>query len=125
MSNSPDVLENKARWLLRARPFPDRHASIDYRRRFSAAEARKMLDGFIPRDMDDKWFIAMQPAALDFYRSWTGYHIYRLVVRETADGIEAGPLLANRDEEQYRSPGDDFDVATVNRLIDSWLLGRG
>jgi hypothetical protein len=124
MSNSPDILADRAHWLKRCKPFPAQHARIDYRRWFSAVEARKLVDGRIPREMDDRWFIAMQPGALDFYRSWTGYHVYRLMVRQTDSGVEAGPLLASRDDAQYRCQDEHYDVETVNMLIDRLLLRR-
>ena len=74
--------------------------------------------------MEDKWFIILRDDSLDFYRSWTGLHIYRLAVKPTASGIEAGPLFVNNDPEQYERSDDDEEKELVDSLIEL-VLERG
>lgn len=45
------------------------------------SELTKLLQGFVPEEMEDKWFVyadgpdAQGNAVIRFYRSWTGYHM--------------------------------------------------
>ncbi|WP_165071376.1 hypothetical protein [Paludisphaera rhizosphaerae] len=77
--------------------------------------------GLIPQRMEDKWVGILRSHSLDFYRSWTGYHVYRLPIREHDGGLDVGPLIVNDDPEQHRRRGDDFDFEMIDRLI-GWML---
>ena len=59
---------------------------LPYDRFFYDSEAKKILDGFKPRDMDDKWFIYAEEGWVYFIRSWSGKYIFGLKL----DGSPAG-----------------------------------
>ncbi len=112
------------RWDRRTKPMPSARVELPFRRSFTEAEVGILRCGLIPHAMEDKWFGILRSGSLDFYRSWTGYHIYSLPMREVSGGIEVGALAVNDDPEQYRRRGDDFDIEMVDRLIGRMLATK-
>jgi hypothetical protein len=108
-------------WDGRSRPMPADRVKVPFSRSFTDEEAERLKRGLIPRVVEDTWFGVLHPGSLDFYRSWTGFHIYRLPVREGPGGMSVGPLIVNDDPAQYRRRGDDVDLEMVHRLI-GWML---
>ncbi len=115
---------DQERWDRRSKPMPLTRVELPFSRCFSADEIRRLSHGLIPLRMEDKWFGILRSDSLDFYRSWTGYLIYRLAVHESGDGIDAGPLVINNDPKQYIRRGDHFDLEMVERLIDRMLSAK-
>ena len=69
-------------WDSRSKPMPNRRVVIPFhrasqRRRSPGAAARPY-----PGPMGDHWVGVLHEGSLDFYHSWTGYHIYRLCLRQ-------------------------------------------
>ncbi len=91
-------------------------------RTFSEAESTLIRNGFIPKEMEDKWFIYYENETLFFHRSWTGNCIFLIHFDRDEDLLRATHIEANRDPEQYNSGGDENDLRLVNRLIDRLLL---
>jgi len=85
---------------------------------FSDADILRMRQGFVPADMDDRWFIFFEDGWLYFHRSWTGACIFGL--RLDGAGIVEG--WVSRDEAWYTSSGLAQDLAMVERLIRDVLL---
>jgi hypothetical protein len=108
-------------WDRRSKPMPSAPVELPFQRSFTEAEVQWLRRGLLPQRMEDKWFGILRSNSLDFYRSWTGYHVYRLSTREERSGIEIGPLIVNDDPEQYRRRDDGFDFERVDRLI-GWML---
>lgn len=75
--------------------------------------------GFLPQNMDDKWFVYFADGWLNFHRSWTGAHIYALKLDGSPFGVRVVEAWVSRDEEQYRSPGIEHDQEFVVSLINS------
>jgi hypothetical protein len=106
------------------KPLPDQHAELEVDGTYTADEFAAIQQGFIPRDMDDKWFLYFADGWLNFHRSWTGTCIYRLNLMPENDTFRATIAQANRDPEQYRFQSDQYDVETMAFLIDRLLLNR-
>lgn len=55
----------------------------------SSTDRSKLLEGFSPQDMDDKWYLhadgpdAQGNSVLRMYRSWTGHEQIALTVQQT------------------------------------------
>lgn len=60
------------------KPFTDTTTELFYQRDFSPREMQKIQLGFIPKVMEDKWFIYFEDNTLNFHRSWTGNKIYQV-----------------------------------------------
>ncbi|MCL4868633.1 MAG: hypothetical protein KJ063_06690 [Anaerolineae bacterium] len=108
----------------KTRPLPEHYAALDVDGRYTADEFTAIQQGFIPQDMDDKWFLYFADGWLNFHRSWTGSCVFRLKIEPENDYFRATTALVNRDPEQYRFQSDKFDIETIAFLIDRLLLNR-
>lgn len=108
-------------WDSLTKPMPQARTEIDFLCSFSLAEVETLKRGLIPQQMEDKWFGILRHDALDFYRSWTGHHIYHLSVEKRADGLDAWPLVVNSDPAQYIRHSDLYEMDTIRMLI-RWML---
>jgi hypothetical protein len=103
---------------------PEATAILNYHARFSPEEFASIVAGFIPEDMNDKWFAFVEGTTLSLHRSWTGFCIYRVDFDHRAGSVVAVRTTVNRDPTEYESPGDDYDVACLDELIRNLLLGK-
>ena len=66
---------------------------------FSVTEdwKNRLMDGHIPENMEDKWFLYSEDNLLYICRSWTGYCMYKVHF------LEGNRIMvtANRDPRQY------------------------
>ncbi len=104
-------------------PLPDRRASLSVRRVYSAAEYARIARGFIPQQMEDKWFIFLEGDRLYLHRSWTGLALFEVRFEPHGGDYVLAEAWVNRDPDQYKSTDDDFDAALLLFLIDRLLLG--
>lgn len=103
-------------------PFPAARASVPIAREFTAAEHAQIARGFIPRDMDDRWFIYLEGDWLALHRSWTGACIFLVRFAPAGADYRIAEAWANRDPEQYRVTDVHADATHIARLIDLLLL---
>ena len=68
----------------KTKPLTLKREKLGYEKFFSDADAEKLLNGYKPRDMDDKWFVYSEDGWIYFVRSWTGNHIFGLKLHPTA-----------------------------------------
>lgn len=101
-------------------PLPQQTTTLSVNRVYSAEAIGKIQRGFIPEEMEDKWFIYWQDDRLIFHRSWTGYCIYQLQFQ----GNRATSLTVNREPTQYNGLGDGEELAMALFLIDRLLLDQ-
>lgn len=105
-------------------PPPERRENLGFSAVFTAAEVEAIMQGLIPREMEDKWFIHFNDNWLMFHRSWTGAHIYGLRF-DTANGqARVVDSWVNRDPHQYKGTDVEYDRMLVRFLIDAFLLHR-
>ena len=105
-------------------PLPSKKITIRLDRTFSPQEMKRLSEGLVPRQMEDKWFIYWKDDTLYFHRSWTGYCVY--IVRFVAESGSFRMIEAdvNRDPKQYKQTSDERDVAMISYLIDVLLLHK-
>jgi hypothetical protein len=96
----------------------------------------KLLNGFRPSDMEDKWFVyadgpdAEGHAALHMYRSWTGYETIKLdieVADEEKKGAGAGKtqitaITWESDEEKIKNTSEKLAKEMALEVC-NWVLG--
>lgn len=76
------------------------------------------MNGFKPRDMDDRWFDYSEDGWVYFVRSWTGHHIFGLKLYPTpAGGANVIESWTNDDPREYNSPGDEQNRQVVDGLL--------
>ena len=103
---------------------PEQRKSLDLFEIYSPGEMARIQQGFVPRDMDDRWFIFFEDHWLNIYRSWTGFQVFALRFEMVGDG--SGALSGgwiNGDPSQYQSDGRSSDCALAFDLISGLLLG--
>lgn len=101
---------------------PPERERVDLWLLFSDAEGERIREGHIPLYMEDKWFIFFENGWLYFHRSWTGYCIYAVRLDCSPGGVRVVEAWANRDQQQYYSPGMKTDKHMVEQLMRSYLL---
>lgn len=103
---------------------PAKSVTIDLEPHFYAPQdVIRMKRGFIPWDMDQKWFIYCTDEHINFHRSWTGNLIYKVNIYEGPDGewvLKSAKI--NRDPEQYGGTDNAKDERNIFRLIDYFLV---
>jgi len=91
-----DKVANRNSW--KTLPLPSQRAKLSVKRTFSEQEYNRLSVGFIPEEMEDKWFIFLENNVLFFHRSWTGVCIYEAHLDNNHSVKE---VWVNRDNEQY------------------------
>ena len=105
-------------------PVPARREDLGFSGTFTDTEAEALKRGFIPREMEDKWFVCFNDGWLLFYRSWTGFCVYGLRLDTTPEGMKITESWVSRNPEQYRGSEIEADRRLVRALIDELLLNR-
>ena len=101
-------------------PIPVEKADLGYQKIFSAADAKKIMSGHKPEDMDDRWFIYYEDSWVYFVRSWTGYHIFGFKLAASPDGSSSViASWANRNIDEYQSTSKENDIQNIDDLIHS------
>ena len=100
----------------RIEPMPEQHETFVFDRSFTNEEMDVLHLGNIPKEMEDKWFWYMEGTTLWAHRSWTGFCIYRIDLKEDGKHV----VTVNRDPEQYRCTSIEEDVRSLNMLLDYW-----
>lgn len=83
-----------------------------------------MKHGFVPEEMEDKWFIYFDEGWLFFHRSWSGALIYALRLEDSPEGVRVVESWVNRDPQQYSGTDTEYDRTLVRFLIDALLLKK-
>lgn len=103
------------------KPMPNENIIIDTHIVFSDGDFTKIKLGFIPKDMDERWFSFTENNCISFHRSWTGNCIYQAYFKKINKGIEVYKLIANRNKEEYKGDNIEEDksdfIFLVNRLL--------
>lgn len=106
----------KSAW--KTKPLPSQRRNLGYERFLLDEDAEKLLSGFRPRGMDDRWFVYSEDGWVHFVRSWTGHHIFGLKLHPTsAGGAKVIESWANDDPREFNSPGDEENRRTIDGLL--------
>lgn len=99
-------------------PIPDTRENLGYENFFHDIDAEKLLSGYKPLDMEDKWFIYSEDGWVYFVRSWTGNHIFAIqLAGSPAGGANVISSWVNTNQDQYRSQGREQDIKLLNGII--------
>ena len=110
------MVVKKSDW--KTMPIPVEKADLGYQKVFRAVDAKKIMSGYKPEDMDDRWFIYCEDSWVYFVRSWTGHHIFGFELAASPDGSSCViASWANRNIDEYQSTSKEADIQTINDLI--------
>lgn len=98
-------------------PLPSRHTIIPLDFRLDAKQAKRILQGFIPAVMEEKWFAYYEDNTLFQHRSWTGFCIDQVHFEAAGDGLRATHAEVNRDPTQYLCRDDNEDRSRITEMI--------
>jgi 8-oxo-dGTP pyrophosphatase MutT (NUDIX family) len=105
-------------------PMPPQHTTLKLDLTFSAQQAAQLAKGFIPTDMNEKWFSYFENNKLYQYRSWTGHCIDIIHFVADGEGLKATHAEVNRQPEQYNQTDDQVDIERITTIL-SQLANRG
>lgn len=101
--------------------FPATFKIVRLDRPVSDPQFEQIKIGFIPQEMEDKWFIYLEDHWLYFHRSWTGYCIFKLRIENKNGDYILTELYINQDKNQYEAEDDLHDINQVENLIDTLM----
>jgi hypothetical protein len=104
------------------RPMPRRSAKISLEISYDDGAMRRIRNGFLPKEMEDKWFAWFDDPVLHVHRSWTGFCIYQITFVPDREGWRATFASVNRDQKQYTGTSDRMDRQEISTLIDHLLV---
>lgn len=113
----PLALASRSSW--KTLPPPTNRTSLRITKLFSDAEGARMIQGFIPREMEDRWFIYFEDGWLNFHRSWTGAHIFALRLDGSPFDVRVVNGWVSGDDESYHSQGAEQDAVLLLEVIES------
>ena len=90
---------------------------------FNEEEYENLKRGFVPMQMEDKWFIYFEDDWLHFHRSWTGHEVYKAKVEHTGGEHIIKEFWAERNPEKNKNEDDEKDIENLYFLIGAALLG--
>ena len=103
-------------------PMPLKRDKLPFREIYVDSDIEKIKYGYIPKDMEDKWFIYFDDNHLYLHRSWTGYCIFIVKFKDSHLKLEVIETLVNRDKSQYASIDTQKDLELLITLINHMLL---
>lgn len=106
------------------KPLPLLKNTINIDRTFSKNEMNYLTLGFLPEEMEDKWFIYWEENKLYFHRSWTGTCIYIVTFKQDGDLFKMYQIDINQDPNEFKETDEQKNIKSINNLIDSFLLRR-
>lgn len=104
-------------------PMTDLKVRIPLELIYTKKEFGLISEGFIPRDMDDRWVIVAEDEHIFIYRSSTGVMIYDCLFEKRGDEMYVSSMYANRNSHEYSNTDDENDIHAVKYLL-GWLVSR-
>jgi hypothetical protein len=101
---------------------PEDNVVLSFEQEYSLEDYKRIQDGVVPRQMEDKWFIYFEDDKLYCHRSWTGICIYIVEFAVDEDVAKIKTITVNRDNEQYEKFDNDWDCRFAAYLISLLLL---
>ncbi len=98
-------------------PMPEQKIELKVERQVSNDEMQQLKMGFIPDDMNQRWFVYYEDNRLYFHRSWTGYCIYIIEFEPKGEEFSISRLLVNRDKTQYSNERNEIDEEIILDLL--------
>ena len=78
---------------------------------FDYIDEERLKNGFLPSQMEDKWFIYSEDDKVYMHRSWTGYCIFIL-------DLKTHMVVVNRNDKQYAGKDFDGDKKVIMGVLD-------
>lgn len=96
---------------------------IQYEASFNTDELEQLTFGFIPSEMEDKWFVYFNNNVLYFHRSWTGQGVFQVHLSVNPQGANVEKAFASFDHE-LSEDNLAYYPELLSFLVSNLLLGR-
>lgn len=110
----------KSDWKILDMPLQTENFKFDIK--LTQQEFELLKNGFIPQEMEDKWFMYFEDNKLYIHRSWTGFCIY--IVSFSDDGA-IQDITVNRNPKQHKETKIEKDKITIQILINNLTSREG
>jgi hypothetical protein len=98
---------------------------LDLDFRCTREEYEQILQGFIPTDMEDKWFLYVEGNTLYVHRSWTGHCLFMVTFREENQKYLVEDAWMNTDPQVCHPPMESqYGKKLVIYLLERILLDK-
>jgi hypothetical protein len=97
---------------------------LPYTATFTADEYSRLCEGLKSRSMDDKWVVVFNKPNLDFRRSWTALHVYRVVLEGGHHGATVRRALWSSSLHAQSPSETEYQAELLTFLVSNLLLGR-
>lgn len=104
-------------------PFGD-GVPLPFAAAYSAAEFARIAEGFVPAQMEDKWFIFHEAPHLFLHRSWTGLPVYRLRLEPREEGVVVVEALWSNALATDDAAAREYEARLLDFLVAVLLLGQ-
>ncbi len=105
----------KGDWLTEEMPEQRTTLSLDFN--LDAEDVEAIRKGYIPSEMEEKWFSYFVDNVLYQHRSWTGFMIDQITFETTLTGLRAVSAVVNRDPRQYQQTDDAVDIRRIESMV--------
>ncbi|MFD9393552.1 hypothetical protein ACFWBB_23330 [Streptomyces sp. NPDC060000] len=82
----------------------------------------RIQQGFMGRDMEDKWDILIDGRIAVVRRSWTGHIFYEATFEPVDGGWWIASAVTGADDRRSRSPGDAYAIDEENGVMLEWMI---
>jgi 8-oxo-dGTP pyrophosphatase MutT (NUDIX family) len=113
-------IARRSNWI--NRPLPAARVTLPLEVRYGPQEMAAIRRGYVPSEMEEKWFIFYEDGVLHCHRSWTGVCIFRVYFRPVDSGWQAWQVEINRHWEQYQQTDDREDLDLLTGIIENLLI---
>ena len=68
--------------------------------------------GYVPAQMEEKWFAYFDHGWLHLHRSWTGFEMYKAEIVLAGGSYVINSFCTERNTEKYANTNDEVDIQT-------------
>ena len=104
-----------------AKSFPDKYEANRLDLEISTYEFKTLEDGSCSGSMEEKWDVFALRNTIYFARSWTGFCIYKVLVKRRDTTVILSEFQVNRDDSQYKSNDLEYDTIQLKKLLQTFL----
>ncbi|MBS9525528.1 hypothetical protein KI659_16040 [Litoribacter alkaliphilus] len=102
----------------------DQPKRIEMELPLTEGQFEKLKRGFVPKQMEDKWFVFYEKGWIYFHRSWTGYGIFRAEIKNVKGKFSITEFYAERNPAKYNNQEDREDIRMIKLLIEQDLMAE-
>jgi len=89
---------------------------------FTEEQYLKVIRGFIPSDMDERYFVYVEKDWIFIHRSWVGFGIYKAEIKKVDEGYVITEFLVERNGKKYQKTNDSNDREEFAHIITTHIL---